>query len=247
MDVILTVFVLFAIAVALGAVYLFRIAKNRVRQTAGSNVPNTRRALLAASVTAACIFVTTYWSAWEGCRSNIAAGRDEPLRMMGQAARFRYTLEEYAKEHGRYPDSLKDAFPTDTDFSALVDPWNNPYQYVRKGKDYRVFSLGRDGKPGGVGLDADFDVAVRSAIVPVTVPTTFYQFLFEGRQSGNLLVIALLGSVCGGLACLSLAGSPRGYSAISWPGFVVSILITTVAALFVVSGLAALYLIGNGH
>jgi len=38
------------------------------------------------------------------------------------------------------------------------DPWGNPYIYVSpgsEGREYEVTSLGRDGKPGGEGPDAD--------------------------------------------------------------------------------------------
>jgi general secretion pathway protein G len=37
------------------------------------------------------------------------------------------------------------------------DPWGNPYQYLSPGNngEIDVYSLGRDGRPGGEGLDAD--------------------------------------------------------------------------------------------
>ena len=37
------------------------------------------------------------------------------------------------------------------------DPWGNPYQYVYPGQNrqFDVYSLGRDGAPGGDGYDAD--------------------------------------------------------------------------------------------
>ncbi len=37
------------------------------------------------------------------------------------------------------------------------DPWGNPYQYVYPGqnREFDVYSLGRDGRPGGEGYDAD--------------------------------------------------------------------------------------------
>lgn len=36
-----------------------------------------------------------------------------------------------------------------------VDPWGNPYVYESTGSSFSLTSLGRDGKPGGEGLDAD--------------------------------------------------------------------------------------------
>jgi general secretion pathway protein G len=39
--------------------------------------------------------------------------------------------------------------------SALTDPWGHPYVYTQAGTGYTVSSLGRDGKAGGEGEDAD--------------------------------------------------------------------------------------------
>lgn len=40
---------------------------------------------------------------------------------------------------------------------APQDPWGNPYTYVATGSSFELKSLGRDGKPGGEGVDADID------------------------------------------------------------------------------------------
>ncbi len=36
-----------------------------------------------------------------------------------------------------------------------VDPWGRPYVYTHNGATFDLVSLGKDGKPGGEGLDAD--------------------------------------------------------------------------------------------
>lgn len=38
-----------------------------------------------------------------------------------------------------------------------VDAWGNPYVYSASGASFELKSLGKDGKPGGEGLDADLD------------------------------------------------------------------------------------------
>lgn len=38
-----------------------------------------------------------------------------------------------------------------------LDPWGNPYAYTSTGSAFTLQSLGKDGKPGGEGLDADLD------------------------------------------------------------------------------------------
>lgn len=42
-----------------------------------------------------------------------------------------------------------------------LDPWKRPYQYSAPdvGGDYELRTLGRDGTPGGAGLDRDLDIA----------------------------------------------------------------------------------------
>lgn len=48
-----------------------------------------------------------------------------------------------------------------------VDPWNNVYLYVSPGsdgRDYDIFSYGRDGKPGGEGYDADISNATMEQV-----------------------------------------------------------------------------------
>ncbi len=37
----------------------------------------------------------------------------------------------------------------------LLDGWGGPFQYRVTGDSYELFSYGRDGLPGGSGLDAD--------------------------------------------------------------------------------------------
>lgn len=78
-------------------------------------------------------------------------------------------LELYYVDNGAYPsneDGLKAlaAAPTAAtawngpylkDAGKLADPWGHAYTYQTSGSEFTVRSLGRDGKEGGEGLDAD--------------------------------------------------------------------------------------------
>lgn len=76
-------------------------------------------------------------------------------------------LLEYATEHGmKYPDSLDQLIEPDANGdkyldreSLPVDPWGMEYQYdpPTQGNNYRVYTFGKDGVPGGEGDDADMD------------------------------------------------------------------------------------------
>lgn len=78
-------------------------------------------------------------------------------------------LDEYAiNNSGKYPDSLEALVTPDLNGNTYlrmtkvpVDPWKNEYQYEPPhppGQPRpRVFTLGKDGQPGGEGDDADLD------------------------------------------------------------------------------------------
>ncbi len=107
------------------------------------------------------------------------ANRPEQARVTKaqvEIANLEQALELYYLDNGRYPD-------TEQGLEALVrkpgtgpepsswqpggylnkprvpeDPWGNPYVYVSPGthnSDYDLYSLGKDGQPGGEGYDAD--------------------------------------------------------------------------------------------
>lgn len=73
-------------------------------------------------------------------------------------------LRAYAADHGRYPERLEVLVTPDEQGrtylwseQALQDPWGNSMRYdpPHKGRQYRIYSFGADGRPGGVGHAAD--------------------------------------------------------------------------------------------
>lgn len=80
-------------------------------------------------------------------------------------------LTTYRLDNGTYPTSeqglkalvertsvppLPATFPDGGYVSTMPqDPWGKPYAYESNGSSYSITSLGRDGKPGGEGVDAD--------------------------------------------------------------------------------------------
>jgi len=97
-------------------------------------------------------------------------GKSEVKTTRAQIVAFEKSLEQYRLDVGRYPT-------TEQGLAALVtkpanvskwegpylaktvplDPWGHAYIYKSPGDhgDIDVSSLGRDGQPGGEGLDAD--------------------------------------------------------------------------------------------
>ena len=81
-------------------------------------------------------------------------------------------LKFYRLDNFQYPTSeqglealvTKPADPTVTNWKpggyldrVPKDPWGNPYQYLNPGNngEIDIYTLGRDGRPGGEGIDAD--------------------------------------------------------------------------------------------
>lgn len=79
-------------------------------------------------------------------------------------------LDVYRLDMGEYPENLESLTQNINNHKMwhgpylkrynkpLLDPWGNPYQYRRLGKNFDAFELysfGSDGKQGGSGYDAD--------------------------------------------------------------------------------------------
>lgn len=82
-------------------------------------------------------------------------------------------VETYTIEHGRAPATLEALVTPDERGHTYLknrttvppDPWGAVYGYEppHSERGYRVFSLGRDGKPGGEGDDADIEITAIAA------------------------------------------------------------------------------------
>ena len=109
-------------------------------------------------------------AAYVGPKYFSQVGKSEVKTARAQIVAFEKALEQYRLDVGSYPT-------TEQGLAALVthpanvpkwdgpylakgvpmDPWGHPYQYKSPGDhgDVDILSLGRDGQPGGDGLDAD--------------------------------------------------------------------------------------------
>jgi general secretion pathway protein G len=77
-------------------------------------------------------------------------------------------VQAYALDNGSPPKSLQDLLVKPSDAPSwngpyakpadLDDPFGHPYDYVYPGQhgQYDIIFLGRDGKPGGTGMDRDY-------------------------------------------------------------------------------------------
>ena len=73
-------------------------------------------------------------------------------------------LGRYRNDRGAYPttaqwlDALRGPY---LPAGIPNDPWGRPYRYTSPGRasGYDLYSLGRDGQPGGAGKDADLSIS----------------------------------------------------------------------------------------
>lgn len=97
-------------------------------------------------------------------------GKSEVKTARAQIRALEDALDQYRLDVGRYPSTqeglaaLNAAPAGETRWSGPylkksvpADPWGQAYQYQAPGAqgEYEIRSLGRDGKPGGEGEDAD--------------------------------------------------------------------------------------------
>jgi general secretion pathway protein G len=68
--------------------------------------------------------------------------------------------KRYRMDTGRFPSTGQGLSPLAPKYIATLseDGWGRPYLYESDGGSARIWTLGRDGVPGGTGADADIAV-----------------------------------------------------------------------------------------
>ena len=109
-------------------------------------------------------------AAYVGPKYFAQIGKSEVKTTKAQIVAFEKALQQFRVDVGRYPTTeqglqallTKPANVNKWDGPYLektlpLDPWGQPYVFVSPGEhgDVDISSLGRDGRPGGDGLDAD--------------------------------------------------------------------------------------------
>lgn len=106
---------------------------------------------VASLVTAVIIAGTAYLGAWHSIGDHWYANMG-PYMTRNLMGAIRDDIERYKTKNGHLPAKLSDLGPA---ADLIVDAWGRPFQYEVVGDSYDLYSLGRDGQPGGSRLDAD--------------------------------------------------------------------------------------------
>jgi hypothetical protein len=124
----------------------------------------------------------------------------QELKFLGQAIRLSQSHD------GSPPDSLSRLGLSSASRAA---GGGRPFIYSVNGTNWTVLSYGRDGKPGGVGSDADLTnwkpEPAESQVLP-----TFYEFVFELEQTGMATISTIICGVLAGWLSFFTVGIPKG-------------------------------------
>ncbi len=115
---------------------------------------------LIATLAGVLVTVIALIVAWQGGRQGTALNHRQFLtqRALHQLAE---EIETYKQQTGTIPTSLDDLDVLEEasrrfgEAAPHEDGWGRPFIFETDGKDCLVISYGRDGKPGGAGLDHD--------------------------------------------------------------------------------------------
>jgi hypothetical protein len=203
--------------------------------------------VLAATIVGVSVAGLSLFAAWRQGGDASAASLEQwhtryDLRHLNEC------LTQYQQQFHRSPSSLAQLLamtsgtPPAEDYPWLRDGWKRPFLFSTDGTNCLITSLGRDGKPGGRGLD--WDLTNRHGWPNEAFPT-FHQFFFEMPKVRGMIASCF---VCGGLAfllCFRTAKMPE----LTWPGLTLlgfRLLLTIIGAVVVAIVITALH-VPSGH
>jgi hypothetical protein len=171
------------------------------------------------------LFILTFLSYWNWSRDTLMDNSTLSSQTTISLRRFVKVLEDHIQKRIPLPQSLADisseidstpSFPSRFLPEGLsfikngipVDGWGRPLHYSTEGTSYTLLSYGRDGKPGGIGLDCDeviihgpgadyahfIESPDRYREAPTYMPT-LYQFVFELPSKGMIQSCFLTGGL----------------------------------------------------
>jgi hypothetical protein len=160
--------------------------------------------LLLGFATALVVAATAYLCAWYRFRDSEHFNYEQAITRRSLDL-LRAEIEDFRKTKGKLPATLPDlnAKQDVVDTRRFLDGWGRPFEFQVEGDNYRLFSYGRDGAPGGRGFDAD----LYSDQKGVSEPFTFWEFATDPQTMG-LRVGCILAGVIAFPLCL-LQSNPR--------------------------------------
>lgn len=147
--------------------------------------------------TTVCVVATV--SAWQVCHMDPWFELGQQWETLHKMRQIESAIDVYRQEMGLPPASFANLEGTEGIYEPIEDgiirdAWDHPLVYSQEGADYTVRSYGRDGKPGGAGLDRDL-LTPTSNIDWFAVGPTLYQYVFEMGTEGVIASFAVSGAL----------------------------------------------------
>lgn len=204
------------------------------------------------------VFIISCVIAWQNIGSAFLNNRMFQLWTQSDILEIDSAITNYVRKMNSLPQSLQELQISSQNSrlpdhhvlvdknGVLVDGWGRPYMYSVNGTSYTIFSYGRDGKPGGVGLDSDLSQLdpkpegydLRTPLDDK--PPTLKQFFFELPTKG-VIATCFVSGIAVFFMCL-LTKRPRHQRL----NRIVEIGLTMLAAVIVSMIISALHL-PSGH
>jgi hypothetical protein len=201
-----------------------------------------RRISIGAIVWSIITAISLYVGWQNACKSN--AARFEQYLTQRGLKDIAKAVGEYRQTYGTDPRSADDlAKMTNLAFTAEnnIDGWRRAFVFEFDNSNLVATSYGRDGKPGGVGLDCDL---TSTNWAPKEAKPTFKQFLYA-MPTGGMITSAVVSGALGFLIAVFVIKSDdfEGDNFLSFIGKLVAILI---CATFIAVVITALH-VPSGH
>lgn len=127
------------------------------------HAPHEKMRLYLASAALSGALVAGVWLALPGAHERAVEQRH---RVEDEVRLLRGLVEEYRRQRGALPDANAWQQSAQSGDLRFYDPWGHLYRYESDGGGYSISTLGRDGREGGSGEDADvvrrFDAAPKA-------------------------------------------------------------------------------------
>jgi hypothetical protein len=138
------------------------------------------------------VFATSVLASWIHMREP-GVGSTEQRFTQSMMESLDRDLHTYHDEHGEWPESLCDLHETwCAEYGEPYDGWQRPLIYSVRGDGFELRSLGRDARPGGIGLDADLYSDHRNE---QAARLPFRQFFHDTPTGGNRVFCLLIAVV----------------------------------------------------
>lgn len=125
---------------------------------------------------------------------------------------------------------------------VVFDWWHHPIIYSVHGNTYRVVSYGRDGKPGGYGLDSDLS---NSNSRPREADPTFAEFLSLPQAVSTIIICLIAGAIAGYIGWSECSSSKLEH--VGYITLAAKLILTLSVTLLVTFVIVALDGISHGH